>query len=408
MSRSTSDRTVSTANSGMPCAWAVIFARAGRRHPRHQRVHQRVHRRRIQRVQGQRGPVAAGAEPGPGLAQLRAGEHQHVHRQVPGPVDQVVQEIQQSRIGVLGVLHQQHHRCTRRQPLEEQPPPREQLLPAQRAPAIPRTRHAEQPAQPRPDIGPLLRVGDVPVQAGGQLDRRDLGWVFLGDAQPLPHHLRQRPERHPVPVGQAPAPVPPHRPRPARRCTSRNSQPSRDLPTPAGPDTSTSRGTRRSAAAWNSSRTVRSSASRPVSGASSPSTRCDPPTPARTRVARHNGCGSALPFSACSPASANPIALSASRCVAPSVSTCPGSAAACTRAAVFTASPATIPSCRRAEGDRHLPGHYPGPGRQPRHPRLCAQLRDRTHQIQRRAHRPLRIPLRGRPACPTPPSPRPR
>ena len=29
MSRSISDRTVSTANSGMPCAWAVIFARAG-------------------------------------------------------------------------------------------------------------------------------------------------------------------------------------------------------------------------------------------------------------------------------------------------------------------------------------------------------------------------------------------
>ena len=29
MSRSTSDRTVSTANSGIPCAWAVIFARAG-------------------------------------------------------------------------------------------------------------------------------------------------------------------------------------------------------------------------------------------------------------------------------------------------------------------------------------------------------------------------------------------
>ena len=89
---------------------------------------------------------------------------------------------------------------------------------------------------------------------------------------------------------------------------------------------------------------VRSSASRPVSGASSPSTRCDPPTPASTRVARHNRTGSVLPFSACSPASANPIALPASRCVAASASTEPGSAAACTRAAVFTASPATIPS----------------------------------------------------------------
>ena len=51
-----------------------------------------------------------------------------------------------------------------------------------------------------------------------------------------------------------------------------------------------------------------------------------------------------MPFSACSPASANPTALPASRCVAASASTGPGSAAACTRAAVFTASPATIPS----------------------------------------------------------------
>ena len=116
------------------------------------------------------------------------------------------------------------------------------------------------------------------------------------------------------------------------------------MPTPAGPDTSTSRGTRRPAAAWNSSLTVRSSASRPVSGASSPSTRCAPPTADSTRAARHNRCGSALPFSACSPASANSTAEETSRCVAPSASTCPGPAAACTRAAVFTASPATIPS----------------------------------------------------------------
>jgi hypothetical protein len=116
------------------------------------------------------------------------------------------------------------------------------------------------------------------------------------------------------------------------------------LPTPAGPDTSTSRGTRRSATAWNSSRIVRSSASRPVSGASSPSTRCDPPNPASTRTARHSRAGSALPFSACSPASANPTPPPASRRVVPSASTCPGPAAACTRDAVFTASPATIPS----------------------------------------------------------------
>ena len=89
---------------------------------------------------------------------------------------------------------------------------------------------------------------------------------------------------------------------------------------------------------------MRSSVSRPVSGASSPSTRWLPPTPDSTQVAPHSRCGSSLPFSACSPASANPIPPPASRCVTPSTSTCPGWADACTRDAVFTASPATIPS----------------------------------------------------------------
>ena len=118
------------------------------------------------------------------------------------------------------------------------------------------------------------------------------------------------------------------------------------MPTPAGPEITTSRGTRRPAAAWNNSLTVRSSASRPISGASSPSTRWEPPTPDSTRVARHSRCGFAFPFSTCSPAAAKPTPTPApaSRCVAPSTSTWPGSAAACTRDPVFTASPATIPS----------------------------------------------------------------
>jgi hypothetical protein len=47
----------------------------GRRHPGYQRVHQAVHRDRIQRAEGQRDPVPAGAEPRPGLAELGTGEH---------------------------------------------------------------------------------------------------------------------------------------------------------------------------------------------------------------------------------------------------------------------------------------------------------------------------------------------
>ena len=147
-----------------------------------------------------------------------------------------------------------------------------------------------------------------------------------------------------------PSPYDRHRPRCHHTSAAKpsmyfsNSQPSLDLPTPGGPDTSTRRGIRRSAAAWNSSLMVRSSASRPVSGASRPSTRWTPPTADSTRVTRHSRCGSALPFKACCPASANPTPRPASRYVAPSVSTWPGSATVWIRAAVFTASPATIPS----------------------------------------------------------------
>jgi hypothetical protein len=94
-------------------------------HARDQRVHQHVHRGRIQRVERQCGAVAPGAEPRPRLAQLRAGEHQDIHRQIPHPVDQIVQEIEQAHVGVLGVLHEQDHWVLGGEPLEEQPPPGE-------------------------------------------------------------------------------------------------------------------------------------------------------------------------------------------------------------------------------------------------------------------------------------------
>ena len=122
----------------------------------------------------------------------------------------MIQELQQPRVGVLGILHQQHHRILGRQPLEEQPPPGEQLLPRQGTPAVLSDRDAEQQAQPKPDVGPFSPIGRDPVQPLRQLGRGDLRGVLLGDAQPLPDDLSESPERHPLAVGQAPAPMPPH------------------------------------------------------------------------------------------------------------------------------------------------------------------------------------------------------
>ena len=160
-----------------------------------------------------------------------------------------------------------------------------------------------------------------------------------------------------------------------------NSQPSRDLPTPAGPDTSTSRGTRRSAAAWNSSLTVRSSASRPTSGASSPSTRCMPPTPPQHPGRPPQPFRLRLALQRTLPGIGEPDRAPGQPLRRPVHQHLPGSAAACTRAAVFTASPATIPSPAAPRRDRHLAGHHPRPRPQPRHPRLRAQLLHRGHQV---------------------------
>jgi len=124
----------------------------------------------------------------------------------------MVQKVQQRRIGVLGILDQQHHRLGLGEPFEEQPPAREQLLAAQRRVAVAGIADAEQPTKPRAHIGPLGRVGHEPGQSAGQLGRSDLQRVFLGDPETLTHDLGQRPERHPLAVGQAAATVPPHGP----------------------------------------------------------------------------------------------------------------------------------------------------------------------------------------------------
>ena len=93
----------------------------------------------------------------------------------------------------------------------------------------------------------------------------------------------------------------------------KNSQPRRDLPTPAMPTTETSCALPSSAQAWKSSFTKRSSRSRPTNGGSSPADLRAPPTPAVTRSARQSGTGSDLPLSSNSPAPWKAIAASEER-----------------------------------------------------------------------------------------------
>ena len=108
----------------------------------------------------------------------------------------------------------------------------------------------------------------------------------------------------------------------------------------------------------------------------------------------------ALPFSACSPASANPTALPASRCVAASDQHRARLGRRLHPGRGIHRIPGHHPLTDRAQGHRHLAGHHPRPRRQPRHPRLRSQLGHRGHQVQRGPHRPLRVPLGRRRGAP--------
>ena len=184
-----------------------------------------------------------------------------------------------------------------------------------------------------------------------------------------------------------------------------NSHPSRLLPTPAGPDTSTNRGCRRSTDAWNSSRIIRISTPRPISGASSPSTRCAPPIADTTCVARHTRSGSTLPLSWCSPASSNLIALVVNRRVVPSTSTCAGRGDGLDAGRGVHRIAGDHPLVRRPDRHGDLAGHDAGPRSRDRQRRLRHRAGERHRQGPNRRARHARRPPRSPPECPTRPSP---
>ena len=124
----------------------------------------------------------------------------------------------------------------------------------------------------------------------------------------------------------------------------KNSHNSRDLPLPASPVTVTRRAVLFSTVSSATAMIVSSSRSRPTNGASSPTPRRAPPTPATTRSARQAWTGCSRPLTSCVPASSYSIAASLARRVTSSTSAVPGAASDCSRDAVLTVSPSTIPS----------------------------------------------------------------
>ena len=153
-----------------------------------------------------------------------------------------------------------------------------------------------------------------------------------------------------------------------------NSQPSRDLPTPAGPDTSTSRGTRRSAAAWNSSLTVRSSASRPDQRRLQPIDPLHAAYPGQHPHRPPQTLRLGLALQRMLPGIGEPDPAARQPLRRPIGQHLPRLRRRLHPRRGVHRIPGHHPLAGGPQGDRHLTGHHPGPRRQARHPALRTQL----------------------------------
>ena len=234
---------------------------------RHEATEHVVDRLLGQRVERERGEVAQVRAPARvALRDVRPREGDDVDRMAPRPVEQVLDELDQRRVGPVDVLEDHDHRELVGHPLDEQAPRREEILTVRRH----AVGQAEQVLQPWLDELALVRVGDDLGQHRRQLRRRLVGGLVLGDPGAHPHHLRETPStrRRRRRRGSGRDATTPRSSSPSMYFS--NSQASLDLPMP-GAATIDSRCARRSSATvWNSSLTMRSSRSRPTNGDSTP------------------------------------------------------------------------------------------------------------------------------------------
>ena len=162
---------------------------------------------RRERVEEERGEVATSRAPGRApLGQLRARERQDEDRVGARPVEQILDEVEQPVVGPLQVLEQEDDRLARRHPLEEDPPGGEEILFVRCAPLG----DAEEMREAGLEEAPLLGVLNDADEGLAQPRARRLGVVLLGDPRAHPHHLRERPVRDSVAVGEAAPAVPAH------------------------------------------------------------------------------------------------------------------------------------------------------------------------------------------------------
>ena len=137
--------------------------------PRHEPAHQLAHRPVGERVERERRRVSAGAPPPrPPLRDLRPGQSEHEDRMRPRPVEEVLDEVEEARIGPLQIFEDERDRPAVGEPLEEEPPGGEEILPVERSLLAER----QQVREPGLDPRPLGFVGIASAQHCEQLRQR--------------------------------------------------------------------------------------------------------------------------------------------------------------------------------------------------------------------------------------------
>ena len=127
-----------------------------------------VHGRGRERLEVDRGEASLSGTPGRAtFEQLRPREGDDEQRVVAGPVEQVLDEIEQAFVGPLHVLEHEHRRISVGQPLEEQSPRGEQVVSVAGL-VLPDPKQVREPGL---DECPLLGVADVEVERRAELRR---------------------------------------------------------------------------------------------------------------------------------------------------------------------------------------------------------------------------------------------
>ena len=178
------------------------------REPGNQSAEQLAHEVGPERLEHERREVAPPGTPvAPSVEELGAGQRDDVDRPFARPVEDVVDEVEQSVVGPLEVLEDEHHDTQLGDPLEEDAPGGEQRFAVGSFVGVARLQ-TEQLGQARLHPAAFGLVGDPLGERGGQLRPGRRRILPLGDPGPAPDHLGEGPEADPFAVGRGATLVP--------------------------------------------------------------------------------------------------------------------------------------------------------------------------------------------------------